>query len=247
MRFKEWDDYLDSMLRHVQFSPDRHRIRTEFEEHMNDMFDDYISDGISEDEAKTAVLDNIGDSTEVGRLMNKAHNAVISWIWQVLKMCLIVTVVLCLNPITGPLLGVITKTVISIPDIITGYDDSTIHGETIWTVDIGERVILDDHKLIFDELVKKQDGTLELRYRDITSPLNDSFHFDITADMIFNEEGPVMVDGLGGSSNGGYIDYVQREITGFPADSRLLIIEFKGDEMMYKGRHFRIEVELPDQ
>ena len=166
--------------------------------------------------------------------------------WQVLKVCLIVTVFLCLNPITGPLFGVIAKTAISIPDIITGYDDSSTHGETIWTVDIGEKVILDDHKLIFDELVKKQDGTLELRYRDITSPLKDSIKFDIGPDMIFNEEGMVTI-GLSGSSNGGYIDYVQREITGFPADSRLLIIEFKGDEMMYKGRHFRIEVELPDQ
>ncbi len=246
MRFEEWDGYLDSMLRHVRFSPDRHRIRMEFEEHMNDMFGDYLSDGMSEDEAKGAVLDNIGDSTEVGMLLNKAHNAVIGWIWQVLKVCLIVTVILCLNPVTGPLFGVIAKTAVSIPDIITGYDDSSIHGETIWTVDIDEKVILDDHKLIFDELVKKQDGTLELRYRDITSPLKDSIHFDITADMIFNEEGLVMVS-LSGSSNGGYIDYIQREIIGMPEGSKLLIIEFTGDEIMYKGRHFRIEVELPGQ
>ena len=27
MRFKEWDDYLNSMLKHVKFTPDRKRIR----------------------------------------------------------------------------------------------------------------------------------------------------------------------------------------------------------------------------
>ena len=247
MRFKEWDNYIDSMLSHVRFSPDRHKIRQEFVEHMEDMFDEYSSEGMSDDEARDAVLDNIGDSHEVGKLMNKAHNAVIGWIWQAMKVCLIVTAFFCLNPITGPIFGVIAKTAVSIPDIIMGYDDDSSHGETVWSVDIGEKVILDDHKLLFDELVKKQDGTLELRYRDITSPFRDSLHFDIGPDMLFNEEGMVLVIGLGGSSNGGYIDYVQCEITGFPEESRLLIIEFKGDEMMYKGRHFRIEVELPGQ
>ena len=60
MRFKEWDNYLDSMLRHVKFQPDRGKIRQEFGEHMNDMFDDYISLGMSEEEAK----DTGGGQTE---------------------------------------------------------------------------------------------------------------------------------------------------------------------------------------
>ena len=51
MRFKEWDNYLDSMLKHVKFTPDRKKIRLEFGEHMEDMFDDYVSFGMPEDEA----------------------------------------------------------------------------------------------------------------------------------------------------------------------------------------------------
>ena len=245
MRFKEWDNYIDSMLSHVKFTPDRHKIRQEFGEHMEDMFDEYLSGGMSDDEARDAVLDNIGDSDEVGKLMNKAHNAVIGWIWQVMKACLIVTMIFCLNPITGPLFGVIAKTTVYIPDILTGYDDSS-HGETVWSVDIGEKVILDDHKLLFDELVKKQDGTFELRYRDITGPFRDSRSFAIRPEMIFNEEGE-SATGIGGSSNGGYIDYVQLEVEGLPDDSKLFILEYKGDESMYKGRHFRIEMVLPVQ
>ena len=54
MRFKEWDDYLDSMLSHVKFTPDRRRIRQEFEEHIDDMFEEYMSEGMSEKEAAEA-------------------------------------------------------------------------------------------------------------------------------------------------------------------------------------------------
>ena len=243
MRFKEWDDYLDSMLSHVKFTPDRKRIRQEFEEHIEDMFEEYMSEGMSENEAEEAVLDNIGDSAEIGKLLNKAHNALIGWLWQALKMCLVILLVLCLNPVTGPVFAVLARTAVCIPDILTGYDDVSSHGETVWTVDIDEKVVMDDHKLKFDQLVLKEDGTFELRYRDITSPLKNSGEFDLRPEMIFNEEG-ITCEELGGSSNGGYVDDVQLEIVGLPDDSKMIVIEYNGDEALYRGRHFRIEVEL---
>lgn len=242
MRFKEWDNYLDSMLRHVKFQPDRGKIRQEFGEHMNDMFDDYISLGMSEEEAKDTVIDNLGNPDEVGKLMNKAHNAVIGWIWQIMRAALVVTLILCITPVCS----VITNFAVCIPNLISGYHVEVDEEEILWTVDIGETVIIDSHTLHFDKLLMHSDGIMELRYRNVTDLLNSAIddNFDVRFTMISNENGDSPTD-LDGWSNGGYIDYTSLYIKGLPADSKKLIIEYDGSKDFYRGRYFRVEINLP--
>jgi hypothetical protein len=62
--------------------------------------------------------------------------------------------------------------------------------------------------------------------------------------MISNENGDGPTD-LDGWSNGGYIDYTSLYIKGLPADSKKLIIEYDGSEDFYRGRYFRVEINLP--
>ena len=244
MHFKEWDDYLDSMLRHVKFTPDRKRIRLEFEEHMEDMFDDYVSDGMSEDEAKNSVLENIGDAHDVGKLMNAAHNALIGWIWQGLKVCLAIAVLSGLLPIYS----LATKFFVCVPNLIFGYHEQEDMPEVEWRIDLDETIEFDCHKLKFDELLKRQDGTMELRYRDIKNPLDRAYAYDTGFNLrfyMFTNENAESPEDAGGWGNGGYIDYRNLYLYGFPENSGKMIIEYK-DENLYKGRHFRIEVDLPE-
>ncbi len=244
MRFKEWDNYLDSMLKHVKFTPDRKKIRQEFGEHMEDMYDDYVSFGMPEDEAKASVLENIGDARDVGRLMNKAHNAVIGWIWQVLKVCLIIAVLSSFMPIYS----LATNFFVCVPNLIFGYHEQEDMPEVEWKIDLDETIVFDCHKLKFDELLKRKDGTMELRFRDITNPLDRATVYDTGFNMRFymitneNAESPEDASSWG---NGGCIDYKNLYLYGFPDDSKKMIIEYK-DENLYKGRHFRIEIDLPE-
>ena len=248
MRFKEWDVYLDSMLKHVKFTPDRSKIRLEFGEHMEDMFDDYISDGMSEDEAKDAVLDNIGDAGEVGRLMNKAHNAVIGWIWQILKVCLVITVLCSILP-----LGTLAKELgLGIINMVKGYDEPQDLGEPVLTVELDDEVTIDNHTLKFDEMSKYLSGgqnVYVLSFRDYRKILDGSSNkegFRLTEEMFTDdlEEAPLSAGDLNG--NEGFVNYRQAYVTGFSDDAKTIIIEYKGAERLYKGRHFRIEIELPD-
>ena len=249
MRFKEWDDYLDSMLRYVRFSPDRHRIRTEFEEHMNDMFDDYVSDGMPEDEAKAAVLDNIGDSTEVGRLMNKAHNAVIGWVWQVLKVCLIIALLCCFFPMAQLTIEVAQ----GIINTGRAYEDNMSHGEYVYSIELDETVTVDNHTLKFDHLTKYVDQgvneyVISFRdYRKILDGTGDSFAFRLTENMFTDDlgEAPIEVTETF-TPNVGFVYYRQVSFTGFSDDAKQIIIEYRGYEHYYKGRHFMITIELPD-
>ena len=255
MRFKEWDNYLDSMLKHVKFTPDRKKIRQEFGEHMEDMFDDYISCGMSENDAKYSVLENIGEAKDIGRLMNKAHNAVIGWIWQGLKAVLVITVIICLTP----LMSLMRDLGLGAVNMLNGYRDTEVYGEPIYTVEIDREVVIDNHKLYFDDLTKyrvngdSNSGSHEEQYilrfrdrRDFLDVNKGDPTFEITYDMITNDLGEEP-DSLGASTgNQGFINYVEMYITGFSDDTKTIIIEYKGNEFYYKGRHFRIEIDLPE-
>ncbi len=255
MRFKEWDDYLNSMLKHVKFTPDRKKIRQEFGEHMEDMFDDYISDGMSEEDAKNSVLENIGDAEDIGKMMNKAHNALIGWIWQGLKIALVITLIICFTPLAS-LAGNLGLGAIN---MLCGYRDTEVYGEPLYTVDIDQEVVIDNHRLYFDDLSKyrvndnTKDGSREEQYilrfrdrRDFLDVNKGDPTFEITYDMITNDLGE-QPDSVGASTgNQGFINYVEMYITGFSDDTKTIIIEYKGNEFYYKGRHFRIEIDLPE-
>ena len=62
-----WDEYLNKVVSHVKFKYDRKEIKWELEEHMEDMYDDFISDGMNEEDAKKAVIDCMGDADEIGK------------------------------------------------------------------------------------------------------------------------------------------------------------------------------------
>ena len=255
MRFKEWDDYLDSMLRHVKFQPDRKKIRQEFGEHMEDMFDDYVSFGMPEDEAKAAVIDNLGDSHEVGKLMNKAHNALIGWIWQVMKVALVITIIFSISPV-----ATLTKELgLGAINIIHGYHNSEYDNadsdEIVYCLELDEEVVIDHHMLKFDRLVKYREGRQDLyviMYRDFRNVLegrSGDRKFQMLYTVDFTNDSGESPDSIGGSdlSSGGFVNFQEIYLRGLPEDSKSIVIEYSGDEMYYKGRHFRIEIELPEK
>ena len=249
MRFKEWDDYLDSMLRHVKFQPDRKKIRQEFGEHMEDMFDDYVSFGMPEDEAKAAVIDNLGDSHEVGKLMNKAHNAVIGWIWQVLKVCLVITIIFSISPMAA----LMKEVGLGLINMVNGYNDIYYYGDPIYVIELDETVVIDNHTLKFDKLAKYNiQGTNQfiLFYRDykkiLDGTISTDYYFELDDDAFTDDQGRGPYDAGGYNGNNGFVNYINEYVVGVPDDAKTLIIEYKGNEKYYKGRYFRIEIDLPE-
>ncbi len=244
MRFKEWDDYLNSMLKHVKFTPDRKKIRLEFGEHMEDMFDDYIADGMSEDEAKSSVLENLGDAGDIGKMMNKAHNAALGWIWAGVKVCLVITIIISMTPI----LNLAEQTGLGIMNMIYAYYDSGYYGDEVYRVEIDEKVDIDGHRLVFDDLTKYENGTFVLRYRDFRNPFaaNGDYCFDNSETRVYTDNNSMMTAAfIKDLANAGFVNYFQVAIAGFDNDASKIFIEYDGNQKLYKGRHFLIEVDLP--
>ncbi|WP_306544043.1 permease prefix domain 1-containing protein [Anaerotignum sp.] len=61
----------------VQFRFDRRAIRQELLAHMEDLYEDLLSQDIDEEQAAQLTVDYMGDSMEVGKELNEIHNPVL--------------------------------------------------------------------------------------------------------------------------------------------------------------------------
>ena len=76
-----WERYLNDVVSHVRFAFDRRKIRQELREHMEDLYEDLLSQDIDEEQAAQLTVDYMGDSEELGKELNEAHNPVLGYVW----------------------------------------------------------------------------------------------------------------------------------------------------------------------
>ena len=60
-----WERYLNDVVSHVRFAFDRRKIRQELAEHMEDLYEDLLSQDIDEKQAAELTVDYMGDSEEM--------------------------------------------------------------------------------------------------------------------------------------------------------------------------------------
>ena len=74
MRSPEWEKYVKDILSHVKFKYDHKYIYSEIMEHMEDLYNNLVNEGIDENEAIKLTVEYMGDSEEIGKALNKEHN-----------------------------------------------------------------------------------------------------------------------------------------------------------------------------
>lgn len=72
-----FENYITAVTSHVKFRFDRYDIGQELREHMEDLYEDLLSQDIDEEQAAQLTVDYMGDSEELGKELNKAHNPVL--------------------------------------------------------------------------------------------------------------------------------------------------------------------------
>ena len=77
---ERWEQYLNEVVSHVRFVFDRKKIRQELAEHMEDLYADLLSQEIPPEHAAELMVDYMGDSEELGKELNKAHNPVLGYV-----------------------------------------------------------------------------------------------------------------------------------------------------------------------
>lgn len=155
-RYPEWNEYTNRLISHVKFKFDHPEICREYLEHMEDMYEFYVGRGMDPDLAKSAVLEDMGDPDELGRVLNQIHNPVLGWIWR-LSRWLVVLLAVVLIYVHG----------------WNTYDG--LHLNKTWsrqtaglayTVDVDEKRVLDYRTVYFDRLEVYEDGTALLHYTE---------------------------------------------------------------------------------
>ena len=70
MQIKE---YLKSICEQIKYKPIREEISNEIEAHIIDLKQEYINDGIKEEDAEPKAINQMGNAEEIGKKLNQIH------------------------------------------------------------------------------------------------------------------------------------------------------------------------------
>lgn len=85
MEREKFEIYIREVTSHVKFRFDRRAIGQELREHMEDLYEDLLSQDIDEEQAAQLTVDYMGDSEELGKELNEVHHPLWGWIWLVTR------------------------------------------------------------------------------------------------------------------------------------------------------------------
>ena len=228
-----WDEYLNKVISHVKFKYDRKEIKWELEEHMEDMYDDFISEGMSKEDAEKAVVDCMGDADEIGKELNEAHNRILGNVWRISRIIAIILIILSILPVFVTCLTVIFS-------LFSSYSYFYDKSQIVSSVKVNQTEKLDDMYLKLEEVILYDNNCVELHYKTWYQPFSSSIRwtFDISSDDITDDLG-TEYNGYSGGSSAGIVSKHNMVIDGFPKDATKLIIDYN-----YCGRKMYFEVPL---
>lgn len=73
-------DYLNEVSRQIRCKKAIPMLEKELQAHMEDQRDDYLAQGISEDEAQKLAIQQMGDPVETGKRLDKVHKPGMDWV-----------------------------------------------------------------------------------------------------------------------------------------------------------------------
>lgn len=165
MAEKRWEGYLDEVLSFVKFKYDHKAIRRELEDHMENLREELLTEGMEETAADVLTIAYMGDAAEIGQALDKEHGALLGWIWRVTRALVILLVLL--NSSTFIRFG---YDVIS-PAISTYHLQSS--AAEVLHLDGGKWKAYDD-TLDLKEIIYYENGTIDIRYTVKRNPLAKS-------------------------------------------------------------------------
>ena len=214
---KRWETYLDEVLSFVKFKYDHKAIRRELAEHMADLKEDLMADGMDEEAAEYMTIAHMGDAAEIGQELDKEHHALLGWVWRISRM----VVVYLLFVIFLPLISMVAGT---ISNYFEEYVPST-DAPVVWQLELDKKYQIYDDTLILDDIYYYEDGMLDVVYHTKRSPFSRSIDWGMTISLgIFDEEGNDLRTGGGGYKSSGYYGIGVDHLDMVPAEAKTLEI-----------------------
>ena len=213
---KKWEAYLDEVLSFVKFKYDHKAIRRELAEHMADLKEDLMADGMDEEAAEYMTIAYMGDAAEIGQELDKEHHALLGWVWRISKG--IVTVLLIVNAL--PMISIADSIIFGCTE---EYEPST-DAPVVWQMELDEEYQIYDDTLILGDVYYYEDGLLELTYWTKRDPFARSIDWSMTIGLDgYDSKGErIPHSGGGGYKSAGYYSFGTQHIDETPADIKTL-------------------------
>ena len=215
------EKYLEDVLSHVKFKYDHSAIRSELMGHMEERYQDFRKEGMTEENAQKAVVLSMGDAEEVGKALNQAHNPVLGMIWlifrRVTQVLVTISLVLVIGAIVLALFGMFVEG--------GKKTDSAI----VYEIPINQQYDLYDRRIYIKKVTYYEDKTLRVNFDEMTLPLSRDamkrwsvgIHiYDANGEMIAGQISHRCFPGIGFYSNG------YREVHEIGEDAQLLKINY---------------------
>ena len=214
---KRWETYLDEVLSFVKFKYDHKAIRRELAEHMADLKEDLMADGMDEEAAEYMTIAHMGDAAEIGQELDKEHHALLGWVWRISR----IVVIYLLFVTFLPLISMVAST---ISNYFEEYEPST-DASVAWQMELDQEYQIYDDTLILDDIYYYEDGMLDVVYHTKRSPLARSNNWSLSINLgIYDEDGNDIREGGSGYKKGGYYGIGVDHLYEVPVDAKTLEI-----------------------
>ncbi len=233
MRSPEWEKYVKDILSHVKFKYDHKYIYSEIMEHMEDLYNNLVNEGIDENEAIKLTVEYMGDSEEIGKALNKEHNPFVGWIYRILKYFAMLLIFLNISTVFIFIFS-------SINNFVTVNENVEKYGQKIEFIqEIDEKRKIDNTYIFLDKIVRYDNGDIKILYSLFKNPFSYGTKFtngDIL--KIYDENNNEYIFRRR-SPNKKYYSYYEYTIDNFPKNEEKLIIKY-GD----RKEEYTVEISM---
>ncbi len=214
---KRWEQYLDEVLSFVKFKYDHKAIRRELAEHMADLKEDLMAEGMDEEAAEYMAVEYMGEAAEIGRELDQEHHALLGWVWRISRVVVVYLLFVTFLPM-------ISMTASTISNYFEEYEPPT-DAPMVWQMELDKEYQIYDDTLILDDIYYYEDGMLDVVYHTKRSPFARSNGWSMTISLgIYDEEGNEINEGGGGYKKGGYYGIGVDHLYDVPVDTKTLEI-----------------------
>lgn len=216
---ERWESYIREVLSFVKFKYDHNAIRQELEEHMEDLREELLAEGMDEAAAEYMTVAYMGDAAEIGKALDQEHGAVLGWIWRISRGLVVLLFLVTAMPLWNTLSG-------AVGNYFESYEPQSESRE-VWHMDLDKEYRSYDYTLILEDVYYYEDGTLTVVYRTKYNPFDKTIDWGATMTAsAFDESGEKAFQGGSAYKNGGYNGIGWNNLKGMSQDAKWLEIHF---------------------
>ena len=155
--------FLDRVVQHVRFRPDRGAVRRELAGHLDDSAAALQqAEGMDAETAYAQAVENMGDPDEIGRALDRAHSPLLGWTWLVSKVLCIAVCVFLGAPLVLGQCGLARHIAYNLAE----YSRANVEFEApvdTW-IDVGETLKLGRTAVAIDWVARLENGNVCVKY-----------------------------------------------------------------------------------